>query len=177
MANHIQSNSQTSSTEAPSKRSSSKESGFYDVVIVGAGMSGTLLALSLLKQNNLLNVLLLDENPKRVENESVNTSNIHSSNSVNPNPTKNPSFDARCIALNAGSVDILNGLGLWGDIKADGQAIEKIQVSDKGYFGAVDLIPDAKDAAFGYVVRIKTCWSRISESVVCLFIVNDFVQC
>ncbi|WP_413692680.1 hypothetical protein [Psychromonas sp. KJ10-2] len=77
----------------------------YDVVIVGAGMSGSLLALTLLTQNPQLKVLLLDENAQRLESIQEKEFEYH------------PSFDARCIALNAGSVDILSGLSLWGILK------------------------------------------------------------
>ena len=117
-----------------------KDNPLYDVVIVGAGMSGSLFALSLLKQNKGLKVLLLDENPERIE--SLARSN-------------NPSFDSRCIALSAGSVDILNELKIWQEIKSDAQAIEQIQVSDKGYFGAADLLPGSEQLAFGYVVALQ----------------------
>jgi 2-octaprenyl-6-methoxyphenol hydroxylase len=111
----------------------------YDVVIVGAGMSGSLLALSLLKQSSTLKILLLDENAKRTTVQDVS----------------HPSFDARCIALNAGSVDILKALSLWSDIKPNAQPIAQIQVSDKGYFGAVALLPELKGSAFGYVVELR----------------------
>jgi 2-octaprenyl-6-methoxyphenol hydroxylase len=111
----------------------------YDVAIVGAGMSGSLLALSLLKQNKHLKILLLDENKSRTMLENVS----------------HPSFDARCIALNAGSVDILKALDLWADIKLNAQAISQIQVSDKGAYGAVELIPEVKNSAFGYVVELR----------------------
>lgn len=111
----------------------------YDVVIVGAGMSGSLFALSLLKQNDKLKILLLDENAQRTKVQDVS----------------NPSFDARCIALNAGSVDILQGLSLWSDIKGNAQSIAQIQVSDKGYFGAVELTPELKGSTFGYVVELR----------------------
>lgn len=134
MANPVNTNdkspTETSDSNAP-----------YDVVIVGAGMSGSLLALSLLKQNNQLKVLLLDENAKRAEQTSAALSH--------------PSFDARCIALNAGSVDILRTLSLWSDIKVNAQSIEQIQVSDKGYFGAVELTPNIEGSAFGYVVELR----------------------
>ena len=111
----------------------------YDVVIVGAGMAGSLLALSLLTKNAYLKVLLLDENPKRIKSESIS----------------NPSFDARCIALNAGSIDILDELSLWKEIAKNAQPILQIQVSDRGYFGAPELTPEAKDNAFGYVVELQ----------------------
>lgn len=124
----------------------------YDIVIVGAGMSGCLLALSLLKQNAQLRVLLLDENAQRVERPATFDKKAITKQIGNE---KNPSFDARCIALNAGSVDILNGLSLWSEIKTNAQAIEQIQVSDKGYFGALELIPENKGTAFGYVVELQ----------------------
>ncbi|WP_417697823.1 2-octaprenyl-6-methoxyphenyl hydroxylase [Psychromonas sp.] len=120
-----------------------QEAILYDVVIVGAGMSGALLALTLLTQNPLLKVLLLDENAQRLPS------------SPNNEAGHNPSFDARCIALNAGSVDILDSLSLWTDIKAHAQAIENIQVSDKGYFGGAELSPNLQGDAFGYVVELR----------------------
>ncbi|TEW53761.1 2-octaprenyl-6-methoxyphenyl hydroxylase [Psychromonas sp. RZ22] len=114
----------------------------YDVVIVGAGMSGSLLALSLLKQNKELNILLLDENAERVTKEQT----------IDPSHT-HPSFDARCIALSSGSVDILNDLSLWADIRINAQPIKQIEVSDRGAFGALDLTSDID--AFGYVVELR----------------------
>jgi len=133
----------------------------YDVVIVGAGMSGSLLALSLLKQNAQLKVLLLDENAQRVE-DSVS---IFKQTKQSQNEKSNPSFDARCIALNAGSVDILDGLSLWSAIKVNAQSIEQIQVSDKGYFGAVELTPENKNAAFGYVVELRHVGKILSNEL------------
>lgn len=123
--------------------STSEQTLDYDVVIVGAGMSGSLLALSLLTKKPSLKVLLLDENPKR----------------INTDRASNPSFDARCIALNAGSVDVLHELGLWKDIQSKAQSIQQIQVSDRGYLGAPELTPQSSseinDEAFGYVVELQ----------------------
>lgn len=133
---------QNSSTAATALQTAANRP-LYDVVIVGAGMSGSLLALSLLKQNAQLSVLLLDENAPRIAAKKQK------------GMSKHPSFDARCIALNAGSVDILNGLSLWSDIKTNAQPIEQIQVSDKGYFGALELMPENKGTAFGYVVELQ----------------------
>ena len=131
----------------------------YDVVIVGAGMSGSLLALSLLKQNSQLKVLLLDENPQRGDHSApIMAKQIQPKNN-------NPSFDGRSIALNAGTVDILDGLSLWSDIKVNAQAIEQIQVSDKGYFGAVELTPDNKSTAFGYVVELRHVGKVLSNAL------------
>lgn len=114
----------------------------YDVIVIGAGMSGSLLALALLKNNPQLNVLLVDENAERHQN----TQPI----------AKNPSFDARCLALNVGSVDILSKLGLWENIVTDAQPIEHIQISDKGSFGALELTAETHLNAFGYVVELQS---------------------
>jgi 2-octaprenyl-6-methoxyphenol hydroxylase len=110
----------------------------YDLVIVGAGLSGSLLALSLLKQNDSLKILLLDENSERTSG----SESVH------------PSFDGRCIALNAGSIDILNELSLWENIQKNAQSISQIQVSDRSYFGSLELFPDIENDAFGYVVEL-----------------------
>jgi len=121
----------------------------YDLVIIGAGMSGSLLALSLLKKNAQLNILLVDENAKRDD----------------PIKHFHPSFDARCIALNAGSVDILNDLSLWSDIQPDAQSIKQIQVSDKGYFNSLTLAPEIKGDAFGYVVELRRVGKVLAEAL------------
>jgi len=121
----------------------------YDVVIVGAGMSGSLLALSLLTKNTKLKVLLLDENSPRTPVAS----------------TLNPSFDARCIALNAGSVAFLQDLSLWDEIKPNAQPIQQIQVSDKGYLGSPTLAPENKNEAFGYVVELRHVGQVLAQAL------------
>jgi len=121
----------------------------YDVVIVGAGMSGSLLALSLLMKKPSLKVLLLDENEPRQAQSTV----------------KNPSFDARCIALSIGSVNLLQQLGLWKEVAPAAQAIEQIQVSDRGHYGALDLTPDIEGEAFGYVVELATVGQVIARAL------------
>ena len=114
----------------------------YDVIIIGAGMAGTLCALALLKNNNKLKVLLLDENAPR--------------NHGRQSEEENPSFDARCLALSMGSVDLLNQLGLWQHIATHAQPIDHIQVSDKGAFGALELSAEKQAPQFGYVVELQS---------------------
>jgi len=126
----------------------------YDAVIVGAGMSGSLLALSVLNKNPKLKLLLLDENAQREQKTNIHHPSIH-----------HPSFDARCIALNAKSVDILESLSLWSEIKPNAQAIEQIQVSDKGYFGALELQPNIKGSAFGYVVELQHVGKVLAQAL------------
>ncbi|WP_019616433.1 2-octaprenyl-6-methoxyphenyl hydroxylase [Psychromonas ossibalaenae] len=111
-----------------------------DILIVGAGMSGCLLAYSLLKFNPKLDVMLVDENPQRSEKQ---------------NHFVHPGFDARSLALSAGTCELLAELGLWDDLQLQAQPIEDIHISDRGYFGALDLHKSNKQQAFGYVAELQ----------------------
>lgn len=111
----------------------------YDVIIAGAGMAGTLLAISIAQLAPKLNLLLLDANSPLPDCELT---------AVN-----NPSFDARSIALSAGSVKVLTELNLWPEIQSFAQAIKHIQVSDKGHWSALEL--PSGTHPFGYVVELK----------------------
>lgn len=113
-----------------------------DLLIVGAGMVGCLLAYALLKRSPSLNIVLLDDNPEGLNNG------------------EHPGFDARSIALSAGSCDLLDELGLWTQLKGRAQAIEDIHVSDRGFFAAVDLprnhsTVQSKTQAFGFVIELQ----------------------
>ena len=108
-----------------------------DIVIVGAGMSGCLLAYAILKLSPSLKVVLVDDNPEKLSKGS------------------HPGFDARSIALNAGSCELLDELGLWAELQEKAQAIEDIHISDRGYLGALDLQRNNIRQAFGYVVELQ----------------------
>ncbi len=109
----------------------------YDIVIVGAGMSGCLLAYGILKLSPSLKIVLLDDNPEKLNKDS------------------HPGFDARSIALSAGSCELLDELELWAELKGKAQAIDDIHISDRGYLGALDLQRSNKRQAFGYVVELQ----------------------
>jgi len=113
----------------------------YDLLIVGAGMAGCLLAYALLKLSPSLNVALLDDNPDGLYKGA------------------HPGFDARSIALSAGSCDLLNELELWAQLKGSAQAIEDIHVSDRGCLGAFDLPrhrpTSDKSDPFGFVIELQ----------------------
>ena len=111
----------------------------YDVIIAGAGMSGSMLALAILTFSPELRVVLIDENEaisaKRGAGE-------HHSG-----------FDARSIALSAGSCKLLNEMGVWQQIKAFSQAIDEIKISDEGNLGGLTLTPEA--TPYGVVAQLK----------------------
>jgi 2-octaprenyl-6-methoxyphenol hydroxylase len=103
-----------------------------DIIIIGAGLAGTCLALALAKLN--LRVLLVEQYPV-----------AH---------TQQPSFDDRAIAVNLASIQFLKWAGLWSSIVQSTQPIESIHISNKGHLGFSRL--HSKNfalPAFGHVVE------------------------
>lgn len=118
-----------------------------DVVVVGGGIVGTVLAKGLTEQAGLSTVLIDATSPSE-------------------NPTAkgdfNPFTDTRVIALARRTVSELADLGIAVDDLAKhlhGErppAIKSIEVSDKGHFGLVDLKSDDFHIdAFGQVVALS----------------------
>ena len=108
-----------------------------DIVIAGAGMSGCLLAYAILKLSPSLKVVLVDDNPEKLSQGT------------------HPGFDARSIALNVGSCELLDELGLWAELQKKAQAIEDIHISDRGCLGMLDLQRNNINQTFGYVVELQ----------------------
>jgi 2-octaprenyl-6-methoxyphenol hydroxylase len=107
----------------------------YDLIIIGGGMVGASLAISLAQQP--LRIALIEAAPMRTDATPAN-------------------YDDRAIALSFGSRRIFDGIGLWPDIAAQATAIEHIHVSDQGRFGFTRL--DAKQEkveALGYVATAR----------------------
>ena len=107
-----------------------------DIVIVGAGMSGCLMALAIIKQSPKLKIVLIDDNPEQVDKG------------------KHPGFDARSIALSAGSCILLDKLGL-GAVQQSAQPIDDIHISDRGHLGIVNLEKSGSASSFGFVVELQ----------------------
>ena len=119
----------------------------YDIAIVGGGMVGASLAVSL--EGLGLRIALVEAVP----NDSASQ----------------PSFDERTTALSNGSRRILETLGVWETVSAAATPIRKIHVSDQGRFGFARV--DAAEqglAAMGYVVPNRALgnalWARLSRS-------------
>ena len=107
----------------------------YDLIIVGGGMVGASLAISLAGQP--LRIALIEAAPLRTDAGPAN-------------------YDDRAIALSFGSRRIFDAMGLWGDIAPQATAIEHIHVSDQGRFGFTRLhAQQEKVAALGYVVTAR----------------------
>jgi 2-octaprenyl-6-methoxyphenol hydroxylase len=119
----------------------------FDVTIVGGGMVGASLAVSLISLG--LRVALIE--------------------SVPPASAAQPSFDERTTALSNGSRCILETLGVWSDVAAAATPIRKIHVSDQGHFGFARI--DAAEqglSAMGYVLPNRALgralWTRIEAA-------------
>jgi len=122
----------------------------YDAVIVGAGIVGSVLAYALLTLKPTLRIALIDQHPAP---SAVNKSFIH------------PGFDARSLALSAGTCDVLASLGFWEKIQANAQPIEDIYISDRGSFGVLDLHRENKQQAFGYVLELDQIGNAVKREL------------
>ena len=111
----------------------------YDLIIVGGGMVGASLALSLADQGIRIAII-----------EAVE---YHMGKSPNINQ---PSYDDRVLALSFGSRKIFEAMGAWSDIAAHASPIKQIHVSDQGRFGftRIDSHEERVDA-LGYVVAAR----------------------
>jgi 2-octaprenyl-6-methoxyphenol hydroxylase len=106
----------------------------YDVVIVGGGMVGMAAALSLSQLN--LSIALLES--QVVEGDS------------------HPSYDDRTLVVNQASVCFWKNLGIWQKLKQNITPINKVHVSNKGYFGSVNFDKDELNVdALAYIVEAK----------------------
>ena len=104
----------------------------YDLAIVGGGLVGASLALSLAPLG--LKIALLEAVVPQAGDQ-------------------HPSFDERTTALANGTVRAFRTLGVWNDMAREAAPIRKIHVSDQGRFGTarVDAAEQGLEA-LGYVV-------------------------
>ncbi|MEM9385165.1 MAG: 2-octaprenyl-6-methoxyphenyl hydroxylase [Pseudomonadota bacterium] len=121
----------------------------YDVVIVGGGAVGSVLALALAPLR--LRVALVE-------------ATAPSNDALAPGDAS----QARCTALSMGSQRMLETLGVWPHLQSAATPIRHIHVSDRGQFGSTRL--DAQHegvTAFGQVVENvdlqHRLWARLSS--------------
>jgi len=106
------------------------------VIIVGGGMAGATLALAIseLTQGALP---------------------VHLVEATAPDSAEHPGFDARAIALAAGTCQQLARVGIWSHIANYATPITRVHVSDRGHAGFVTLsAEDYRIAALGQVVEL-----------------------
>ena len=114
---------------------------YFDVIISGGGLSGSLMALSLSKlvkaDGSLLSIAIIEALPF---------------NQTSP-ADENTLFDARVLALSHGSAKYLAKHGVWQYLKDDASEITDIDISDRGHFAKVRLTAKQHGVnALGYVI-------------------------
>lgn len=118
----------------------------FDILIVGGGLVGTTLAISLKKAD--FNIGLVE--------------------AFIPPQHQQATEDMRSIALNYQSRKIFQQLDIWPDIETVATPIKKIHISEKGAFGhtlldAADLSPDLETDSFGSVVPIPHLYNNLQN--------------
>src|SRR3989338_9176021 len=111
----------------------------FDLIIVGGGLVGAGLAVAL--RQSAMRIALID-------------ARMPSSN------------DPRLFALNHGSCQLLDHLGLWSRLLTHASPIHQIHVSRRGHFGAVRLNREDVGLPFlGYVVPAKFIEAAINDTL------------
>lgn len=123
----------------------------FDVAIVGGGLVGCSLAVALSAQKR--RVALIEVAPPRDEA---------------------PSWDERCIALNAGSRRILEQIGVWDALAPEAEPILSTHISERGRFGAARFTADqAGLPALGYNTPLRAInavlWHLVRAAGVAVF--------
>lgn len=113
------------------------------VIIVGGGMVGATLALA-------------------ISQLSHGTLPVHLIEATAPEADGHPGFDARAIALAAGTCQQLARIGVWQAIADSATAITSVHVSDRGHAGFVTLhAQDYRLPALGQVVELHDVGLRL----------------
>jgi 2-octaprenyl-6-methoxyphenol hydroxylase len=113
------------------------------VIIVGGGMTGATLALA-------------------ISHLSAGKLPVHLVEAVAPDSRQHPGFDARAIALAAGTCQQLARVGIWQAIRDCATAIRTVHVSDRGHAGFVTLeAEDYRLPALGQVVELHDVGQRL----------------
>ena len=117
----------------------------YDLLIVGSGLAGNSLALAL--KDTGLRIAIIEANTR----EQLQTS---------------PAGD-RALALAAGTVMMLDALGVWQGISHASTPIKHIHISDRGHFGKTRLSAQKEHIdALGYVITARDIETYVANLVI-----------
>jgi len=120
----------------------------FDIIIVGAGMTGASLALALSQKPSAkpLKIALIE--------------------AAELNFGQHPGFDGRAIALSAGSLRWFQQQGLWSNMAPYGCAIEHIHVSDRGHCGWTSMQADEYHLdALGQVIELEHAGRELHQQL------------
>jgi 2-octaprenyl-6-methoxyphenol hydroxylase len=117
----------------------------YDLLIVGSGLAGNCLALAL--KDAGFRIAIIEANTR---------AQLHAS----------PAGD-RALALAAGTVMMLDTLGVWQGIKHAATPIQHIHISDRGHFGKTRLSAQKEHIdALGYVITARDIETYVANLVI-----------
>ena len=117
----------------------------YDILIVGSGLAGNCLALAL--KDAGFRIAIIEANTR---------AQLHAS----------PAGD-RALALAAGTVMMLDTLGVWQGIKHAATPIQHIHISDRGHFGKTRLSAQKEHIdALGYVIAARDIETYVANLVI-----------
>lgn len=116
----------------------------YDLLIIGGGLAGNCLALAL--KDTGLKIAIIEASTREQHHAS-------------------PAGD-RALALAAGTVKMLEALGIWQGISQVATAIKNIHISDQGHFGKVRLSAQKENVqALGYVIIARDIEAHVAKLV------------
>lgn len=116
----------------------------YDLLIAGGGLAGNCLALALKETG--LRIAIIEANTRE---------QLHAS----------PAGD-RALALAAGTIKMLDALGIWQGVSQAATAIKNIHISDRGHFGKVRLSAQKENVnALGYVITAREIETHVASLV------------
>ena len=120
----------------------------YDVIIIGAGLTGLTLAHALVQHN--ISVALIEKNP---------FPSLNKKNAAQPQ-------DGRALALSLSAQNILQHLGLWQALESSALPIKAVHVSEQGAYGKVRLCAtDMGWLALGYIVPYAGLGESLLQAV------------
>ncbi len=120
----------------------------FDIIIIGAGMTGASLALALsqAQTSQPLKIALIE--------------------AAELNFGHHPGFDGRAIALSAGSIRWFQQQGLWAEMAPYACAIEHINVSDRGHCGWTTMQADEYHLdALGQVIELEHAGRELHQQL------------
>tara|TARA_B100000989_G_scaffold284233_1_gene250859 strand:- start:4114 stop:5292 length:1179 start_codon:yes stop_codon:yes gene_type:complete len=114
---------------------------FHDIIILGAGLTGLILSLSLAKLG--IRVCIIDKN--------------------DPNKTL---ADERTTAISKGSSNFLDDLKIWSEIKSKAQKIKKIFVSEGVSNNGISFdCKSVNSEAMGYIIENKILKKKLLSAI------------
>lgn len=142
----------------------------YDILIVGAGLVGASLALSL--TNTSLRVAVCEAATFAMP-PPANAATTATPHSLTNNKTidkttadKTTASDGRSLALTYGSAQLLTSIGVWPSLQADAIPIASVHVSHRNHFGATRInASEERVPALGYVIPAQVLGTQLQQAL------------